>query len=214
MEYIISILIGYVIGSTPTAYLVLKHTKKIDITKYGSSNVGAKNSYRVSKSKLIGITVFVVDVLKGVLSVELVKYFYADSFILAALSLMFAVIAHCYSPWIRFKGGRGLATSAGGSLVLAPAILALWLIFWGLSFLFRKNSYFASVAASVLTGVTAIYSADILNSEKWFVNPPALSSFEYAFPLGIMLLVIIARHIEPFLEYYKNERIKLKDNVR
>ena len=67
MEYLISTVIGYFFGSFPTAYLLLKRTKGIDITKNGSGNVGAYNSFRVTKSKFLGFVVFLVDFSKGVL---------------------------------------------------------------------------------------------------------------------------------------------------
>ncbi|MCB9247686.1 MAG: glycerol-3-phosphate acyltransferase [Ignavibacteriales bacterium] len=56
--------------------------------------------------------------------------FFSNDFLTSSIALNFAVLGHCYSPWIKFKGGRGLATAAGGSLLLSPIIAIIWLISW------------------------------------------------------------------------------------
>ncbi|MDP2365396.1 MAG: glycerol-3-phosphate acyltransferase, partial [Ignavibacteria bacterium] len=95
MDYLFSSIIGYLLGSIPTAYLILKKTKGIDITTHGSGNVGAMNSYEVTNSKKFGILVFLIDLLKGVLSVLIVLMIIKSSFTLAALSLLFSIFSHC-----------------------------------------------------------------------------------------------------------------------
>ena len=120
MEYLISSLIGYLFGSFPSAYIFLKKAKGMDITKEGSGNVGAMNSFEVSNSKVIGYSVFLVDFLKGAASVLIPAFLFPDHFIYPAISLLFAVFSHCYNPWINFKGGRGLSTAAGGAAFLFP----------------------------------------------------------------------------------------------
>ena len=67
MEYLLSSIIGYLFGSIPTAYLLLKRTRGIDITNAGTGNVGAMNSYEVTNSKSIGIIVLLIDFLKGMI---------------------------------------------------------------------------------------------------------------------------------------------------
>ena len=102
MHYFYCVIIGYLVGSFPTAYLLLKKSHGIDITQNGSGNVGALNSLRISKSKTIGITVFVIDLLKGLISVFCIKLFVSNEFTYQGLALAAAVMAHCYSPWINF----------------------------------------------------------------------------------------------------------------
>ena len=80
-EIILSSLIGYLIGSIPTAYLLVKKNNGIDIRENGSSNVGALNSYEVSNSKLIGISVLLIDFSKGLLAVFIAKYFFEQNFL-------------------------------------------------------------------------------------------------------------------------------------
>jgi glycerol-3-phosphate acyltransferase PlsY len=88
MQYVISAILGYIIGSFPTAYILLKQFKRIDITKAGSSNVGALNAYESSESNAIGGAVLIIDLLKGFLSVYFAKILYPGAFIFPALSLI------------------------------------------------------------------------------------------------------------------------------
>ena len=130
MEFLFSALIGYLLGSFPTAFLILKKSKGINITERGSGNVGAMNSFEVSNSKVIGLVVLVIDALKGLLSVYLPLLFFQVNFMPPAIALFFAVFAHCFNPWLNFKGGRGLATAAGGASLLFPFALVVWGILW------------------------------------------------------------------------------------
>ena len=65
MNYLLSCIIGFLVGSLPTAFIILKKTKGIDITSAGTGNVGAMNSFEVTNSKIIGLIVFIIDALKG-----------------------------------------------------------------------------------------------------------------------------------------------------
>jgi glycerol-3-phosphate acyltransferase PlsY len=89
MEYLISSLIGYMLGSFPSAYILLKKTKGTDITKEGSGNVGAMNSFEVTNSKLIGISVFVLDFIKGIASILIPRFIFLMNSV-PAISLLFA----------------------------------------------------------------------------------------------------------------------------
>ena len=194
-------IIGFLIGSFPTAYILLKKLKNIDITKNGSKNVGALNSFQVSSSKLIGLTVLLIDLLKGASSVLIARYFFPDSFLIVCSTLVLAVLGHCYSPWIHFKGGKGLATAAGGALFLAPSILVLWIIFWSANYIYRKKVIFSNVAATILTLFITISSAEIMSKSRWFTNPEAINIYEFILPVASLLLVILTKHVEFFKEY-------------
>ncbi len=106
LDYFISSLLGYLFGSIPTAYIVLKKAKGIDVTKSGTGNVGAMNSYEVSGSKMLGILVFVVDFLKGVIPVLIILQLFGYKFSFAGLTLVFSIFAHCFNPWLRGTGGE------------------------------------------------------------------------------------------------------------
>ncbi|MBL1214023.1 MAG: glycerol-3-phosphate acyltransferase [Ignavibacteriae bacterium] len=208
LEFILSSVIGFILGSIPTAYILVKKKKGIDLRETGSNNIGALNSYEVSNSKLIGILVLLIDFGKGLLAVYLTKLFFEPIFLNPMLALLFAVLAHCYSPWIKFKGGRGLATAAGGSLLFLPAILVLWMLFWVIAFIFRKHIHFANIAATFLTGAIAATSANVLNKYSF---PPADSELIYGIFTVLMLLIILIKHKDPFKEWLNARKQIIKE---
>ncbi len=207
MEIAVSVITGLLVGSFPTAYLALKLTKGVDIRHEGSKNIGAFNSYSVSKSKLIAASVLLVDLLKGALSVYIPKLIYGDVFIYPILGLIAAVTTHCYCPWLKFKGGRGLATAAGGALVLSIPIFIIWVVLWLISFLFRKNIHFANFAATILTAAISVTSGNILNK---YTNPPAESVGTFTVTVVLMMLIILSKHIQPIKEYLITQKQKAR----
>ena len=96
MNYLISLIIGFLLGSIPAAYLLLKKSKGIDIRNSGSGNVGTFNSFEVSNSKLIALIVLLIDLGKGALSAYLAILLYGDVFIYPAVAGIFAVLAHLF----------------------------------------------------------------------------------------------------------------------
>jgi len=197
MEYFISALIGYLSGSVPFAYILVKNGQGIDITKTGSGNAGAMNSFEVSKSKLIGIQVLMLDAVKGLLSVYLPLLFLPVNFIFPALGLLFAVFGHCYSPWINFKGGRGLATCAGGAILVFPFLLIVWIVYWIVFYLFKRDILFANISAIILSLLSVLILANV--SVK-YTNPHADSAASVLLFSCSVLLVIFSKHIEPLKE--------------
>jgi glycerol-3-phosphate acyltransferase PlsY len=201
MEYLLSSIIGYLFGSIPSAYLLLKITKGIDITNAGTGNVGAMNSYEVTNSKSIGIIVLIVDFFKGLIPALGVLYFLENSFFIASLSILFAIFSHCFNPWLSFKGGRGLATAAGGSAVIFPFLPISWIVFWILTYLIKKDIHIANIFATVLSLLS------VLGLHKYII--------QYAYPQPVLvnelllfnsagLLIIFIKHIEPLKEIISN----------
>lgn len=207
MQYLISILIGYLLGSIPTAFLVMKK-KGIDITIAGSGNVGAMNTYEVSKSKFTGLIVFVVDFTKGVLSVLILKIIYPNEFIFPAIALLFAVLSHCFNPWINFKGGRGLATAAGGTIILFPYLLLSWIIIWLISYVYKKDILLSNILATPLS-LFFILGKPELAIKYSFPQPNDVDSLILFSITG--LIIIFIKHIDPLKEIiqtYKTKGIK------
>lgn len=209
MEYLFSIVTGFLLGSFPTAYVLLKKIKGVDITQNGSANVGAFNSYVVTQSKMIGFVVLIIDALKGLLTVLLIRNFIGSEFIFEMLGLIAAVSSHCFSFWIRFKGGRGLAVAAGGALVLSIPVLSIWLILWLVAYVFRKNIHFANFAATLLTAGLSFTNASIMNK---YTTPPANSDWEFSLTVSIMLSIILIKHLKPIKEYFTTQNKKIKDD--
>jgi len=196
------------LGSFPTAYLILNKAKGIDITKNGSKNMGAMNSLKVSNSKFIGFAVFLIDFLKGILSVIIVGALFGYEFSYVITSLILAVLAHCYTPWLKFKGGRGLATAAGGALIISPPVLGLWLLFFVLAFLFRKSIHFGNSAATIMTIAIVLSSSEVINK---YSSISAESDLLFGLSITVMLVIIMTRHIVPLIEYYKSQKVSVRD---
>jgi glycerol-3-phosphate acyltransferase PlsY len=203
MEYFLSSLVGYLLGSFPTAYIFLKKTKGMDITREGSGNVGAMNSFEVTNSRAIGFSVFLVDFLKGAASVFITSFLYPDQFIYPAISLLFAVFSHCYNPWLNFKGGRGLSTAAGGAAILFPFLLVVWAVLWVIFYMMRKGIIFANISST-------IFSLFVL-----FGTPKIAVKYAYPEPEGIpalmlistaVLIIIFIRHIDPLREFISEQK--------
>lgn len=203
VEIITSIILGYLIGSIPTAFIILKISKGLDIRKVGSGNVGTLNSYEVTNSKLIGFVVLIIDLLKGIFSVVIVKYIFGDQFLLPMISLISAVFAHCYSIWLKFKGGRGLATAAGGSLIISPLILVIWLISWYLINKWKKDIHLANISATIIIVFAAILFSNQLNKLSF---PSAETNFIFGFSISLVMIIILSKHIEPLKILLKKNR--------
>lgn len=181
--------------------------KGIDITVEGSGNVGAMNTYEVSGSKLTGLFVFSVDFLKGLLSVLITSWLYPSDFIFPALALLLAVFSHCFNPWINFKGGRGLATAAGGSIILVPYLLFGWILIWVISFIYKKDILHSNILATPLSLMLVLGKPDL--AAKYALNQPDVNLLILFSTSG--LIIIFIKHIEPLKEIiqtYKSRGMK------
>lgn len=203
MEYLLSSLIGYLLGSFPTAYIFLQKTKGLDITKEGSGNVGAMNSFEVSNSKFVGISVLFIDLLKGGASVLIPILVFGNVFIYPAIGLLFAVFSHCYNPWIFFKGGRGLATAAGGAAIIFPYLLAVWVILWVLFYVMRKDILLANIAATILS-VLLLFGTYRIAFNYAFPKPAGVDILLTA--SSSILIIIFIKHIEPLKELIQKQK--------
>ena len=206
MEYLISSLIGYLLGSFPSAYLLVKKASGIDVTKEGSGNVGAFNSLTITKSKLVGISVFLLDFIKGAASVLITLLIFPNVFIYPALALLFAVFSHCFNPWLRFKGGRGLATAAGGAVIIFPFLLVVWCILWVIFYVMRKDIILANFTATIFS-LLIVFGTTRIAIKYAYPQPENISSMVIV--CSAILIVISIKHFEPLIEYFsvlKNNR--------
>lgn len=202
MALSILFVICYIIGSFPTGFLILKKTHNLDLRKVGSGNIGTLNSFEVTNSKKIGIIVLFMDLTKGIISVLLAKLFFPNDFSASILALIAAVLGHCYSIWIKFSGGRGLATAAGGALVLSPAILIIWLLSWFLIKKVNANIHIANVGATIIIIFSSILFSEQLNLITF---PPAKEGFIFIFSISLLMFIILTKHISPIKDIiYKN----------
>jgi acyl phosphate:glycerol-3-phosphate acyltransferase len=196
MFYLLSSIIGYLLGSIPTGYLILKR-QGINIVNTGTGNVGAMNTFEITNSKVSGLLVFFIDAIKGLLSVYLPLLLFPFGFGYAAIALLFAVISHCYNPWIEFKGGRGLATSLGGTLLIAPFIPSLWISTWIVVYLIKRDILLGNVIATILSIIAILSLPEIVFQYSF---PKAESISTLMFFSTSLLVIIFIKHIDPMKE--------------
>lgn len=146
-------ILSYLIGSIPFSYLLPKWIGKIDIRVHGSGNTGTTNVLRTLGMK-VGILSFIGDFFKGILPTLLGLLFWGE--IGAIVGGSMAVIGHCYSVWLKFKGGKGVATSAGVLIILLPKIFIILLICqFAIIGLFKYMSL-ASISSAILLPIFSI----------------------------------------------------------
>lgn len=183
---------GYLIGSIPTAFLLLRFLSDRDIRRLGSGNVGAMNAFEVSGSPLLGSVVLVLDILKGSLAVGALYAMTGGSESVCILSGgIAAVVGHNYPVWLSFHGGRGLSTSAGVMLVLGWIFVVVWCALWAPFYFHKKDVHLSNIAASILTLPVffllphTVWSRTVAS----FIEP-----VQFLYAVGAISLLILIRH--------------------
>ncbi len=177
-----STLVGYLLGSLPFGYLVAR-AQGVDIFKAGSGNPGATNVKRVLGAKA-GNTVFVLDTLKGAVAAGWPMWFLPgapDVQMMGLVGVIGAVLGHSFSVFTKFRGGKGVATTAGGLIVLMPVSCAIGGAVWVLTFLVTRYVSLGSILAAV-----AVSLASWLRGNPLSLNIVAT----------ILCLFVIVRHRE------------------
>jgi len=180
--YVGASLIGYLLGSFPTAYVVMKSARDgVDILKNGTGNVGAMNVYEVSGSKSLGLIVGVIDILKGLV----VTFIFGHHFGVLAGSTagLFAVTGHNYSLYVKFRGGRGLATAAGVLLVIQPLAVAAYLAVYFILRIVRLKLYVSSVIGILAAFVPVV--------ARFMTQAGTLAI------MSTMFLIVLSKHLLP-----------------
>ena len=155
------LLIGYLLGSIPFGVIVIRLLGKGDLTKVGSGNIGATNAVRAG-GKWVGLLVLFFDVGKGVLAVILARhYFPQGAEIFGAIG---ALLGHLYPVWLRFRGGKGVATMFGILVALDWRIGVIALLVWLAAFLITKMSSAGGLLAAASTPISAL----VLGRDDYF----------------------------------------------
>jgi len=176
MIFILFLLLAYLLGSIPFGLAIGYAVKGVDIRKSGSGNIGATNVFRVVGKKW-GILVFFLDALKGFTAVQL-PGFVSQTAVSPALSTLLAVTAivgHSFPIWLGFKGGKGIATSLGVFLALAPLPTLITFGLWGVVFASSRILSLASLVAAALFPVVLILT---------YRDHPL---FDWIFPVSFLL---------------------------
>ena len=145
MDYIVTALISYLFGSIPFGYLFTKILLKKDIRNVGSGNIGATNVLRTG-NKSLGYLTLVLDIAKAVAPVIYIKINYPD---LVYISALCAFLGHLFPIWLKFKGGKGVATFVGILISINIYYAVVFGIVWILTFFISKYSSLSSLFGSI-----------------------------------------------------------------
>lgn len=203
LSFALAVLLGYLLGSVPTAYFLVRWKTALDIRSEGSGNVGTLNSYEVTGSKWIGAFVLLGDALKGAAAVLAARLLWGTGFPHEAAAGVAVIAGHNFPVWLKFRGGRGLATAVGVYAVMGWAVVLTWCVLWvaGNFFLRRVNPANALATALVLVGILVM--PDALLSLLTAGDPP-LGGFRIFSTL--LLIIVLTKHTAPVREYLKERR--------
>lgn len=199
MDLTFGLLCSYLLGSVPFALLMVRVLAGVDVRTIGSGNVGASNAARAFGRKtryLVFLLVFLLDFGKGFVSSMLfTSWFGFDGVI--GYQVLFgaaAILGHCTSPFLKFKGGKGVATATGVAFVLAPWMLGLGILAYLLTMLFLKQAFLGSFAL-VFTFMVGVIIKDPQNAFGSELLPRTL----FCLVLVAFLLLTHRRNISEFL---------------
>ena len=148
MLAVLLVLFGYVLGSVPTG-LMVGRAFGVDVRKVGSGNIGMANVLRAA-GKWAATLTMLGDMLKGLFPVILAGAFTENAWVLAIVALA-AVVGHCWPIFLRFKGGKGVATGAGTSIGLAPLVGLSLFVFWWIVVLLSRYTSLGAIAVMVVS---------------------------------------------------------------
>jgi len=212
LPLVAALISGYLIGSIPTAYLVVRWKSRVDIRTAGSGNVGTLNSYLVTKSKLVGILVLLVDLLKGFAAVAVAPLLGGSPYFVAqSLGAIGAVAGHNFPVWLGWKGGRGLATAAGAMLPLVPGAVLLWAVVWSGAFALTRK---VNPANAVATLLVILISVGVPGTVLEGFLPEGASVEAFRMLVILVMGLVLVRHIGPLREFIKERLEKKGDAAR
>lgn len=187
-------LVAYLLGGIPFGLILAKMFAGVNIKESGSGSIGATNVLRVVKennpslAKKLGAATLALDALKGILVVLAAKYFGFDESVQWLVAVL-AVLGHCFSPYMWFEGGKGVATGMGVMAVMLPVETAIALVVWGVA---AKTIRISSLSS--MLGLLALIIASFILKPDLFHAPVLFIAF-----------VIFYKHIPNFIRLFKGE---------
>ena len=183
-------IISYLMGSVPFGFILTKIFLKKDIREIGSGNIGATNALRTG-SKTIGYSTLVLDILKAVAPVIYVKIFYQDFLYIASLC---AFLGHVFPIWLKFKGGKGVATYVGILFAINIYFGIIFTISWFITFFISKYSSLSSLVGAASIPIYLL----------------VLTQFDQGIFFTIMFVLIFFTHRENIKRLKNKEETKTK----
>lgn len=214
MLCVLFIILSYIIGSIPFGIVIGKGICRIDIREHGSKNIGSTNAIRVLGKK-VGFLVFFFDVFKGMVVMLILKALAANNIWTSPIELFFygaaAIIGHCFSIFLNFKGGKAIATSLGVVLILTPipaiACLVVFLIILYSTGYVSLGSTFATLTVIVSTWLLYIFGIEATDFWTYFISSPGLL---VAILYSILSLLLIFKHIPNYKRLIKGTENNFK----
>ena len=192
-------LTAYLLAAIPFGFILAKTFAGVDVRQEGSGNIGATNVLRVLKEKApdmakkLTIATFVLDATKGAIVMLVARYYFGlDDNILWTLALL-AVMGHCFSPFLLFEGGKGVATGFGVLLIMMPLVSLIAIIVWYISAKVLKISSISS-----LIGLGALIIA------SYIIHPDIAIIHTHA-PIWIISFIIFYKHTPNILRLFNKE---------
>ena len=192
MNIFLVILFAYLIGSIPFGIIISKIMGLGNLRNIGSGNIGATNVLRTG-NKLAAILTLIFDLLKGAIAVIITYYIFNDT--TAQIAALSSFLGHCFPIWLKFKGGKGVATFIGISLALYwPAGILICLTWVLIAFLSRTSSLSALISS--LSSILWV----------WVLGAPSA-----VFIMTVLTILIWYRHIENIKRIIKNKEPKINN---
>jgi len=202
MEYIIVIFFSYISGSIPFGLIITKLFTGKDIRKIGSGNIGATNVLRTGK-KYLAIATLLLDIIKGYLPVMIAKHFFPD---LIELSALIVFLGHLFPIWLKFKGGKGVATYLGILIALSLSLSLVFIFTWTIISLIFKYSSVSSMFSSLTVLVVATIRENVIVS----IDPSLLNNYDIILLLFIFFILIIFSHRKNIFNLRNKTESKIK----
>lgn len=168
-------ILAYLVGGIPFGYILAKKFAGVDVKNAGSGNIGATNVLRVVKetnpnlAKKLGIATLALDAMKGAIIVLIAKMLGLDINVLWTIAVL-SVLGHCFSPYLNFEGGKGVATAVGVLFVLLPLPTLVAVVVWFISAKGLKISSLSSLIALIALIVASyVLSPDIAHAPLWII---------------------------------------------
>ena len=182
--------VSYLIGSIPFGFLLTKIFLKKDIREIGSGNIGATNALRTG-NKLIGYSTLILDISKAVILLLIIKFNFSEYLFISSIAVF---IGHVFPIWLKYKGGKGVATYVGILFCVNIYLAVIFIIVWFVVFVMSKYSSLASMVASLLVPISSYFFIDNIN---------------YYFYIILFLLILIT-HRENIKRLKNNTESKTK----
>lgn len=191
--------VSFLLGGIPSGYLITKRIKGVDIRNYGSGNPGAANVYR-TVGKWAGWSTFFCDALKGASAVVLAQYLASGQEYLAMLCGFVAICGHMWTPFLKFRGGKGVATSAGvfGALLPIPTIIG-----------FTVFAIMVWITGRISAG--SIVAAIVLPVSSFFIGDYPLGFSILSLVIGI---IVVYKHIPNIKRMLNKNELRFEDGSK